>query len=1005
MGNAYPVTVFRAIQEVLRYAAVHYELRSSVIFLLVFLASGTIWAQTATLRGVVSDESGALVPKAKVTISGPGGAAKSVTADDRGAYSFSALPPGDYKIKATAPQLATLESAITLQSGVQDLNLQMKVVTEAEQVTVQENTGPTVSTEVSNNASALVLRGDDLQALSDDPDDLMADLQALAGPSAGPNGGSIFIDGFSGGELPPKDSIREVRINSNPFAPEFDKLGFGRIEIFTKPGTDHFHGTFDHNYATDAWNSRNPYSAVKAPFLLNENEGNMAGPINKRTSFTLDGQQNNVDNGYIINAVTVDPQTLAIQPFFNALRVPQRFTRFSPRIDYQLNPNNTLVFRYTVTDVDVNPTGVGAFDLASRGYDFHYRNQTLHLTETAVLGTAINETRFQYFRAAPDRTAKGNSPQIQVLGAFTGGSAPVGQSFDVQNNYEVQNYTTISRGAHVWKFGVRLRGAIDDNISPQNFNGTFTFGGGYAPILDANFQPVTPGVICDVRNPNPACADITSIQRYQRTLAFQKMGLSPAAIRQLGGGATQFSINAGTPGLSVGQVDVGAFLGDDWRVRQNITLSLGLRYETQTNIHDWRDFAPRIAVAWAPGAKNKKPKTVLRAGFGTFYDRFALSNTLTAQRFNGRVQQQFVITNPDFFPSIPTLNGLQATPQVVQEISSNLRAPYILQSSVTVERQLPANTTLAVTYTNSRGLHILRSNDINAPLPGSFLAGVPGSGVFPFGEPNPLFLMESSGIYKQNQLITNVNARINPGLSLFGFYVLNKAMSSSDGLGTFPANPYNFSGEFAPASADIRHRATLGGSINTRWNIRLSPFVTIQSGPPFDITAGSDLFGTTLFNGRPGIATDPTKPGVIQTPYGLLDPNPAPGERILPRNFGRGPGSISVNLRLGKTWGFGAERGDSGGSGRGGGGSPVAMAGGRGLGSIIGPSTTKHRYNLSVSMSARNVLNHTNPGPIIGNITSPLFGQANQSQGGLNGEGFSENADNRRLELQCRFTF
>jgi len=258
-------------------------------------------------------------------------------------------------------------------------------------------------------------------------------------------------------------------------------------------------------------------------------------------------------------------------------------------------------------------------------------------------------------------------------------------------------------------------------------------------------------------------------------------------------------------------------------------------------------------------------------------------------------------------------------------------------------------------------------------------------------------------------LITNVNARINPGLSLFGFYVLNKAMSSSDGLGTFPANPYNFSGEFAPASADIRHRATLGGSINTRWNIRLSPFVTIQSGPPFDITAGSDLFGTTLFNGRPGIATDPTKPGVIQTPYGLLDPNPAPGERILPRNFGRGPGSISVNLRLGKTWGFGAERGDSGGAGGrgggGGGGGPVAMAGGRGLGSIIGPSTTKHRYNLSISMSARNVLNHTNPGPIIGNITSPLFGQANQSQGGLNGEGFSENADNRRLELQCRFTF
>ncbi|HEV2688917.1 MAG TPA: carboxypeptidase regulatory-like domain-containing protein, partial [Bryobacteraceae bacterium] len=313
--------------------------------LLVFLMTAPICAQTASLRGVVTDESGALVPKAKVTLTGPAGLVKNANADDRGSYSITGLPAGDYTVRATAPQLATPQAtAVSLKPGLQELNLQMKVVTEAEQVTVQENTGPSVSTEVSNNASALVLRGDDLQALSDDPEDLMADLQALAGPAAGPNGGSIFIDGFSGGELPPKESIREIRINSNPFAPEFDKLGFGRIEIFTKPGTDKFHGTANYNYATDWWNSRNPYSTIKAPLLLNELEGNAAGPITKRSSFTLDAQRNTVDNGYIINAVTLDPQTLAIQPFFNVLRVPQRFTRISPRVDYQLSPNHTLVF-------------------------------------------------------------------------------------------------------------------------------------------------------------------------------------------------------------------------------------------------------------------------------------------------------------------------------------------------------------------------------------------------------------------------------------------------------------------------------------------------------------------------------------------------------------------------------------------------------------------------------------------------------------------------------------
>jgi hypothetical protein len=972
------------------------------IFVLILLAP-SLFAQTTTLRGQITDESGALVPGAKVTLLSTDGAAKTAVADSQGRYSFPPLPSGNYTVSATAPDLATPQPAkILLKVGPQTLNIQLKVASTMQQVTVQENAGPSVSTESSNNASALVLRGEDLQALSDDPDDLMADLQALAGPAAGPNGGSLFIDGFSGGELPPKESIREIRINQNPFSPEYDKLGFGRIEIFTKPGTDHYRGTVQYNYANDFWNSRNPYSVQKAPLLLQEFEGNASGPIGKRASFTVDAQRNMVDNGSIINAVIADPRTLAIQPFFSIFRTPQRFTRVSPRLDYQLNGNNTLIFRYSATKSDINGTGIGGFDLLSRGYEFQYLNQTIQLTETAVLGASINETRFQYFRNANQRTAKTQGPEIQVLGSFVGGGSPLGHSFDTQNSFELQNYATRPSGAHMWKFGVRLRGYLEDSISPQNFNGTFSFGSGYAPILDANFRPVTPGVICDVKNPSAACVNITSIQRYQRTLAFQQMALDPTTIRQLGGGATQFSIASGIPGLAVHQMDVGVFVSDDWRIRPNITLSAGLRYEAQTNIHDWSDFAPRIAVAWAPGRSSKKPKTVLRAGFGTFYDRFALANILTAQRYNGIVQQQFVITDPNFFPNIPPLTGLQATPQIIEKISSTLRAPYILQSSVSLERQLPANISVALTYTNSHGLHVLRSNDINAPLP--------GSGVFPLGRPDPVFLMESSGLYNQNQLIANVNAKVNSGLSMFGFYVLNKALSNTDGLGTFPANPYNFAGEYGPASTDVRHRATVGGSINTRWNVRFSPFVTMQSGPPFDITAGSDLFGTTLFNGRPGMATDATKPGVIQTRYGLLDPNPTPGEQLLPRNFGRGPGLITVNLRLGKTFGFGQKREGSSGSaanpgGQGGGGGAATMAGGRGLGSLIGPSSTNHRYNMSISMSARNLLNHTNPGPISGNITSPLFGRANQMAGNMNGEGFSENANNRRLELQLRFTF
>jgi hypothetical protein len=217
----------------------------------------------------------------------------------------------------------------------------------------------------------------------------------------------------------------------------------------------------------------------------------------------------------------------------------------------------------------------------------------------------------------------------------------------------------------------------------------------------------------------------------------------------------------------------------------------------------------------------------------------------------------------------------------------------------------------------------------------------------------------------------------------------------------------------------MHHRVSFGGTITPKWGIRFNPMLTANSGPPFDITAGRDLYGDSLFNGRPGIATDPGKPGLVGTKYGLLDPNPTQGEKLLSRNFGRGPGQISLNMRVGRTFAFGSSReggaaassagsggggpggGPGGGGGRGAPSSPFAIAGGGNQSG--GGTSTNRRYSLTISMQIRNLTNHNNPGPIIGNITSPLFGQANQPAGA--GGLFSESANNRRLELQTRFTF
>ena len=444
-----------------------------------------------------------------------------------------------------------------------------------EKVTVRENAAPALSTDPSNNAGALSRPAPTCRRSPTIPTTLQPTCKPWQG-LAGPNGGSIFVDGFSGGEIPPKASIREIRINQNPFSPEYDKLGYGKIEIFTKPGSDKYRATVDYNLGTQYWNSRNPYSPQKAPFLLDEFEGGGGGPLGKRASFTVDAQRNMVDNGAITNVVTVDPQTLAVQPFAGVFTTRGRYTKVTPRVDYQLNEKNTLMFRYGITHSDVPDNGIGGFDLVSRAYHSQFTNQTVQAAETAVVGTAVNETRFQYYRSATQAIANSLSPEIQVLGAFNGGGSQSGGTFDTQNSYELQNYTSMVRGKHSWRFGVRLRGQTDDSVSPQNFNGTFTFGGG---------------------------ADVNSIERYRRTLQYQQLGYSPAEIRALGGGATQFSINMGQAQLAVRQIDAGIFAGDDWRVGPEPYRELGRPLRNAKQHSRLARLRTPRGVAWAPARR------------------------------------------------------------------------------------------------------------------------------------------------------------------------------------------------------------------------------------------------------------------------------------------------------------------------------------------------------------------------------------------------------------------
>ncbi|HYG11424.1 MAG TPA: carboxypeptidase regulatory-like domain-containing protein, partial [Pyrinomonadaceae bacterium] len=1027
-----------------------YITRGLNLLLAFALSAAFVAAQgTGSLRGTITDEFGGIVVGATVTLVDAAGAEKTATTNDDGVYTFTNLAPGTYTVRATTTGFGLYQNAdVVIAAGQREsLDIKLSVMLEQENVTVAAETP--VSTEAENNQSALVIKGTDLDALPDDPDDLAAALQALAGPSAGPEGGQIFIDGFTGGRIPPKESIREIRINQNPFSAEFDRLGFGRVEILTRPGTDKMRGQTYFNFGDESLNSRDPFADRRAPFQLRSYGGNLSGPIQKqKSSFFVDFDRRETDGNSIINAQFIEPDTFNLVNLNRTLVVPTRRTTFSPRLDYQLNTTNTLVARYSFSRAHTDNLGVSEFSLdvdpffgVDRTYSRKNTDHTFQLTETAILSpTVINETRFQFHRGTSESGGDISAPVITVRDAFTGGGAQNGPARNTDTRYELSNYTSFTLGLHSLKAGARVRRISTTDLSQSGFNGAFTFSGGFAPQLDENNE------IVFERSPStgevlPVFLNITNIERFRRTQVFQAeceqspgRCLTPAELQARGANPTQFTLSGGNPLANVSQVDFGAFIQDDWRVRKDFTLSAGLRYEAQTNIGSNLNFAPRLAFAYSPGAGARQPKTVIRGGFGIFYTRFGENFTLQANRFNGVNQQQFFIIEPavdDFsaraiqarnilnnFPNVPTVEQLTgfALPQTTRIVAPDLQTPYTIQSTASVERLLPGRVTVTASFVNTRTLHLLRTRNINAPI----------NGVRPLGdERGNIFQYESSGILNQNQLIINANTRFNPNFSIFANYTLGRANSDTDGAGTFPADNYDLTSEYGRSALDVRHRFFLGGSISAPWGIRLNPLIFASTGAPFNITTGRDNNGDTQFNDRPSFATAATLPANLRrTAFGDFDLSPAPGAEVIPRNFGRSPGQFTVNLRINKSFGFGevpgaaarraaadaqqtpATGGDrppvgagggrrggggggggrAGGGGRGGGGGGGGRGGGGpfGQGGIFGAGGSEQkRYNLTLGININNILNRTNPGPFVGNLSSGRFGQSIQSGGGF----------------------
>lgn len=937
----------------------HPLLRSACrITLLVALALTASWpawthacAQSAegTIRGEIGDPSSALIPGAHVSLLQGSQIVQSTLSNELGEFVFRQVAAGKYSIDVTASGFRE-ETRQTVVGAAETVSLviRLKIEIQRQQVSVA---GEDLSSSPDRNLGAVILRGSDLDALATNPQDLKQQLEAMAGSDVSPQ---FYVDGFTTSHLPPKSSILEVHMNQDPYSAEFETPGAERIEIITKPGSDKLHGNLALFGELSQLNSRNPYVASQPSYTDFYSQGDISGRLSKSSSWFLTDAQQNSDTQSFIHAVTSSTGPVFTQTVFS----PQLAGEVAPRIDFQAGKLQTFSIRYDLDRESQDNLVQSQFSLPSQAVDTRHDEQTLQITDSqAYTPKLMNMTRFQFMHTNDRLLARSGAASVLVQGAFNGGGNNFGQSHDGQNHYELQDYVSLLAGNHLLHFGGRLRDTQDGNTSTGGYNGEFIF---------------------------------SSIEAYETTQQGIAHGLSPAQIRALGGGASEFTITAGGPKIAVNVADGGLFFEDQWKLNANMTLTPGLRYETQSRIHDRSDFAPRLSYGWSIGPKNGKPaKVVLRAGAGLFFQRFTSDLVLNAARQNGVLQQQFVVQNPDFFPNLPPPNAFgPATLPTIYRIAPRLDAPRLLQISTGVERQFGARLVLSADYTHYRGTDLLLTRNINAPLPGSFDPADPASGTRPLGTLQNIYEYESEGVSKRNELLVNMRYTTRP-VMLYGYYVLGKRDTDAQGASTFPSNQYDLHQDYGRAINDLRNRAYMGGIINLPRQLVLSPFLILQSSQPFNITVGQDLNGDSQFNDRPAFATDLGRPSVFRTRWGNFDADPLPGQKIIPINYGTGPSMVMLNMGFSRNLSFGPKLPEQ----------PALVK--AAPGKKVAPQPIARRFQTSLGLEAQNIFNHVNGGPPVGVLGSSLFGQSTS----LSPTQFSNAQGNRILYLHMTLTF
>jgi hypothetical protein len=834
-----------------------------------------------TLRVTVVDPSGAVLVGATVAVTSADAATIAATyppvqTTDTGTATVAGLPPGRYTIQAEFPGFETKRVTDVRVRGGENKQVVVLPLPKVEaSVTVAQDRREAASDRQGASFGTTLTR-DEIEALSDDPAILQQQLQDMAGPGA-----VIRIDGFEGGALPAKAQIRSIRISRDQFAAEYHAAGGVSIEIITQPGLGPIRYYTNVSMRDGSLSGRSPFVPVKGPEQsVNGGFGLGGALIKDKSSFNL--------NVFGVNSYETPNLNVALpngtQSVALGLKAPRNNLYVNGQMDYALTLDQTLRFAYNLTRITNDNLGVGGYDLAERAYSTDSRVHNVRIQHFGPVGRrAFWRSRLQLISSNADSQSATEAVTIRVNDAFTSGGAQAagGQHSRAINLGSDLDYVL---GRNSLRAGILLNGAWYQSDTSSNYLGTYTF---------------------------------DSLQAFQNNQP------------------SNFTRRIGDPNLSYQMVQAGVYMQDDIRLRKNLTLSPGLRYEAQTHVHDVGDFSPRFGMTWAPFAGGQ---TTLRGSAGIFYD-WLLTNTYEqALRVDGVRQEELNILNPSF-PEPGTLGIVPPTNRYL--FDNAYSAPRITRVSAGIDQGLLKVTRVSATYSYQRGSRLSRGINLNAPIDGV--------------RSDPAFanIIEVLADAASRQHQVQVDANVNPGAMLPAFngpliswkrttlfvnYTWATLSNDTDGPFAIPATG-DLDAEWGPAAADIRHRANVTFNNQIIRNVLVSLNFTGSTGAGYTLLTGRDNNGDGVFNDRPtGIG----------------------------RNTLRASGQQTVNLFAAYQFAFGRMAPLPPG---------IGIFGGGGAAQVRTFDQGTARYRLQLFVQAQNLTNRANYLGYSGTVISPFFGR------------------------------